>query len=252
MILEILKNIVIEAGNSALSDFGKFNAEFKTDNSPVTKADYNVQKFLKTRLSAIFPRYKFLAEEDCEPPDVFTENDYIWVIDPIDGTDAFREGIPIWGVSVGLVHKFQPVMGIFYMPCTNMVFYCDCDGKNAFENGRLIDTKDIQRSTNIFAPSDLSKFFKVNYNLKIRSLGSTAAHICFLARGAGCGAIINGHPWDIAAAMAILKASGGNIFSLSGTPFEFSSILSTNTQSEFLVASPDGKMPSFIDHFKLK
>jgi len=251
MKMELLKNIVIEAGTSAISHFGKFSADYKPDRSPVTEADYIVQNYLKFRLTNIYPDYKFLAEENYDKSEIFYKNDHIWVIDPIDGTDAFREGIPIWGISVGLVYDFQPIAGIFYMPCSNRMFFCDCSGK-AYENGRLIDNRDIQRSTNIYVPSDFHKSFFTNYYGKIRSLGSTAAHICFLARGAGSGAIINGHPWDIAAAMAILKATGGNIFTFSGEQFDFSSMINSEKQPEFLLASPNNKLPDFINYIHLK
>ena len=253
MQLEMLKNIVREAGLMALSYAGKFHHELKDDESPVTEADLLVQDFLQKRLKSLYPDYKFLGEEifSSTPKESFTEDDYIWVVDPIDGTDSFREGLSSWGISIGLVHKFQPVLGIFYMPAIDTLFSSDQNGV-AYENGRVLPPLHPHTSSSFYVTSDFHLEFDSTFPGKLRCMGSTVAHICYIARGAGCGALIRGFPWDLAAGLAILHAVGGQALTLDKKPFDFAWHMRNIRESVCLFISPSADTPDYISLFSKK
>lgn len=237
-----IKNIVRKAGDIALSDAGNFTATYKNDDSPVTKTDLETESFLCSEIKSIFPNHKFLTEET-QTDQSYNKNDYIWIIDPIDGTDAFREGLPVWGIAVGLVYKFEPVFGIFYMPASKQMFCSD-------EISNRLNDKKNHRSKSIYVTSDFYKKFDASrYKGKIRSLGSTVAHICFVASSAGQGAILRGFAWDIAAGSAILKASGGRLMTFDGKKFAMEHIIVNRVRSEYLIASPTKNLPEFVSDF---
>lgn len=253
MQVELVKSIVREAGKAALSYAGKFHHNLKEDASPVTEADLLVQDFLHTRFKSLFPDYKFLGEETAASSGYssFEENDYIWVVDPIDGTDGFREGLSSWGISVALVHRFRPVFGVFYMPATDTLFWSDTNS-NAYENGKVLPQLTAVSSTSFYIPSDFHLEFKTDYPGKLRCIGSTVAHMCYLARSAGCGALIRGFLWDIAAGLAILESVGGRLIDLDKQPYSFREHFAHPHKSVCLFAVPTQEIPAYIQQFSVK
>lgn len=247
MHIEIVKQLVKEAGKQALCLAGTFRSHTKEDSSPVTEADYAIQHFLENRLKSLFPTYCFISEEKNNDFSALREDDYAWVVDPIDGTDAFREGLPVWGIAVGLVHQFKPVMGLFYMPAADMLFYRDEQGV-AYSNGRLIVRPEHHESKTAYVTSGFHKRFDTTYKGKLRSLGSTVAHLCFLATGAGHAAIIRGFPWDVVAGYAVLEAMGGALFTLDKQPFDFAEMIKSGGRIPYLIASPTKEFPEFGNH----
>ncbi|MEW6535904.1 MAG: inositol monophosphatase [Candidatus Auribacterota bacterium] len=244
MRIELVKNLVRETGQRALAYAGRFQSVLKADTSPVTEADLFIQEFLAHRLKSLFPPYKFMAEEKVNRFENIGYDDYVWVIDPIDGTDAFREGLPVWGVSVGLVHRFQPVLGVFYMPCSDTMFYRDENG-TAYMNGKVITRPEGHISRTVYVTSGFHRHFEVGFKGKIRALGSTVAHLCYLALGAGQGAVIKGFPWDVIAGYAILEATGGRLFTLDQKPFDIEQMMRSGDKTPFIVASPHAGYPDF-------
>ncbi len=238
-----IKNIVRKAGDIALQDAGNFTATYKSDDSPVTKTDLETESLLCSEIKNIFPNHKFLTEET-QTDQSYNKDDYIWIIDPIDGTDAFREGLPVWGIAVGLVYKFEPVFGVFYMPASKQMFCSD-------EISQKLNTNKNHRSKNIYVTSDFHKEFDTSsYKGKIRSLGSTVAHLCFVASNAGQGAILKGFAWDIVAGFAILEASGGKLMTLDGENINLKHIIINRVRSEYLIASPTKNLPKFVSDFR--
>jgi len=86
---------------------------------PVTEADRGIEKFLRERLRAAFPRHGIVGEEHGSEGEGAT----YWVIDPIDGTRAFISGMPTWGILLGLVHEDRPIVGIMHQPFTGETWY---------------------------------------------------------------------------------------------------------------------------------
>lgn len=205
-----LERVVRRAGEIALHHFRHTAATRKRDNTLVTIADGEVEHYLRGELGAAFPGDTLLGEE------MSIQNGSsgrVWAIDPIDGTSAYAVGLPVWGVSVGLLVAGEPVAGAFYMPVTGE--YYACDGTAARMNGQLIHVDDRQRMSDeavLCVTSEAHRHYRVQFGGKTRAFGSSAAHICYVARGAAIGAVL-GHlaVWDVAAALAILRAAGGDV-----------------------------------------
>src|SRR5512136_2308640 len=130
---EWLEKVIRHAGEIALRHFGKVKATRKADNTVVTAADSEVEAFLRDTLSRAFPADGFLGEEMGSSAG---RSGRTWVIDPIDGTASYALGLPVWGVSVGLMRDQdrQPVAGLFYMPLVNELYLSH--GNDALFDGR--------------------------------------------------------------------------------------------------------------------
>ncbi len=103
--IDIVKQIVKEAGDIALDYFGRTVGVRKKDLSIVTEADIEVGRFLTERLQKEFPGYGIINEEEEKPfaASLLQAAEYVWVIDPIDGTASFNSRLPTWGIAVGLL-----------------------------------------------------------------------------------------------------------------------------------------------------
>ena len=116
MTLETFEATAVElasaAGTRALAAFREsVKLEFKgrKQNDPVTVLDRDTETFLRQGLRAAFPEHGLLGEEHAD--DIVADAEYVWVIDPIDGTANFSSGLPLWGISVGLLQYGAPVVG---------------------------------------------------------------------------------------------------------------------------------------------
>tara|TARA_R110002096_G_scaffold173781_10_gene349136 strand:+ start:90121 stop:90942 length:822 start_codon:yes stop_codon:yes gene_type:complete len=106
----------------ALQWFGKdtFTPDHKSDGTPVTIADQTIETELRNRITNDFPNDGILGEEF---PDKDGTNEYQWVIDPIDGTISFVQGIPLFGTMLACLHNGVPVLGAIAMPCLDELVY---------------------------------------------------------------------------------------------------------------------------------
>lgn len=228
---------VAEAGEVALHFFNGVEGRLKPDRSVVTAADEEIEHLLRQRIGARYPDHDILGEEQ---GGASTEGDYLWAIDPIDGTSSFVQGLPIWGISVGLLYRQQPVLGCFLMPLINEWYEVGMEGPATFNgqpmkvtSGDLLDTEAW-----LGVPSNVHRRYDIDFPGKVRSLGSVAAYLCYVARGTATGAIMGRpHLWDIAAGLAILRRAGGNMYGLlSGEPLTLESMVSGEPPTEIMVA----------------
>ncbi len=103
-----------EAGQMAMHYFQQpLPVERKSDHSPVTQADREIELFLRQQLSQRYPEHGILGEEwgALRP-----ESDWQWILDPIDGTRSFARGIPVFGIQLALAYKNKPVLGVIHLP----------------------------------------------------------------------------------------------------------------------------------------
>src|SRR5215831_11382862 len=106
-----------QAGERALEAFrATVRLEFKgkRQDNPVTALDRQTETFLRTELRAAFPDHGLLGEEHAD--DIAADARYVWVIDPIDGTMNFASGLPLFGISMGLLEAGAPVCGCIWVP----------------------------------------------------------------------------------------------------------------------------------------
>ncbi|MDO8499814.1 MAG: inositol monophosphatase [bacterium] len=135
--LEYLKQIIKEAGHLAKSHYLEgIVSEAKSDSTDVvTKADIAVDKFLVEKILAKYPTHGILSEE--RKSEINPGAEYLWVIDPIDGTRNFAQHVGYWCVMAGITKNGKPYMGAVYDAINDELFYAEA-GKGAFMNGKKI------------------------------------------------------------------------------------------------------------------
>jgi myo-inositol-1(or 4)-monophosphatase len=212
---EWLEKVIRHAGEIALRHFRKVKATRKADNTVVTAADGEVEAFLRDALSRAFPADGFLGEEMGSSAG---RSRRTWVLDPIDGTASYVSGLPVWGVSIGIVQDRQPVAGMFYMPLVNELYLSH--GNDALFDGqpmRVDDSGHVDSESSLLVTSEAHRTFRIDFIGKTRALGSAAAHLCYVARGTALATLLRYFSiWDIAAALPILRVAGGELRYLSG------------------------------------
>jgi len=252
-LLSFAKDAVSIAGDKALELYGKGNPEVKFDEELVTSAELELMNFFRDRLSSIFPGHGVFGDPLPAEDYVHGEKRYLWIYDPLDGVANFQAGIPIWGISLALLENFWPVFGLTYMPVTGDLFYAIA-GQKAYwgeKQIRIPDTGEISNDSVLLTYSRFHNQYRSTFPGKIRNLGSTAAHITYVARGRAEGAFLANVSYrDLAAAQVILMAAGGKIHRLDGREFHLSDYLSGQRIEEHLIAAPEGSFESIRMYLK--
>jgi histidinol-phosphatase len=212
-----------EAGELTLSYFRRrsFSTEQKRDGSPVTTADREAEQLLRKAVAAAFPDDGFLGEEFGETP---SRSGYRWIVDPIDGTTSFVHGVPLWGTLIGVEHRDTMVAGVIHMPALSETVYASADhgAWHLFQGGspaparvtttaQLADAMVCITSLDYFTRNDREDaFFRIaRASRSMRGWSDCYSHL-LLATGRIDAVVEPGvHPWDMAAALAILPEAGG-------------------------------------------
>ena len=226
---DFASEIATDAGRILFNLFGKqLKTEYKDKNKtdPVSEADIESQRLLTNHIKKKFPDHGILGEETLENEKTETNvketPDFLWVLDPLDGTKNFLNGISIWGCSVGLLYKGEPVAGAIFLPeamkNNNFAIYKASQGGGAFlgdQEIRVTKDKEPSGKKTISVPGSYSNQFKTLGSLKnnlgeIRTTGSISYDLAMVARGSLHYALF-GVPsiWDIAAGIIIVKEAGG-------------------------------------------
>mgnify|MGYP006144961269 CR=1 FL=1 len=231
----MLKQTLIEAtkaGAAQLTHF--FNNEFAVHhkegvNNLVTEADHAAERAIFEVIRKNFPEHYILSEEAGE---IVQDSTYKWIIDPIDGTVNFANGIPICCVSIGIEKDGKMIMGAVYNPFMNEFYFAE-KGKGATLNGRpiTVSNKDsILHSCLVtgfpyqYLDSEngpLQVFEKlVRKAIPVRRLGSAALDLCWTAAGRFDGFYEHKlQPWDSAAGFLIVEEAGGKVTDLKGNAY---------------------------------
>lgn len=215
------QQITNSIGEKLLEDFAKLEPSKKEDGSLVTLADKWADTQLRKAIKQCFPTHGLLTEET---EHILPPNEWCWVIDPIDGTTNFTRGIPIWGISIGLLYQGTPVFGFVHFPQINQTYHGYYYGntgltgpKGSFLNNSPIYTSMAQPSQsylfNICARS--TEILSSPFPCKIRLTGVASYNILLVACGAALGALeATPKIWDIAGSYPILLGAGGELVNL--------------------------------------
>jgi 3'(2'), 5'-bisphosphate nucleotidase len=220
--IQDIKDIAFEAGQAILSLYdGASDVKYKIDGSPITKADKIANEIICSRLKALYPTIPILSEENKEI--AYNERktwEYLWCIDPMDGTKEFLRRNGEFTVNIALIYKETPVLGVVYAPALVAMYWAK-QGCGAYRDGnkrlpmyRKNDRYKIATSKSHL--SDETKHFmdllEPNKQKVIISMGSSAK-MCCVADGS-----IDIYPrlgntmeWDTAAADIIVREAGGSI-----------------------------------------
>jgi len=230
----MIRDWVGEAGAIAMRYFGNVNPEWKGVADPVTVADREIEQLLHARIREAFPDHGILGEEFGSE---MLDREYVWTIDPIDGTRVYVEGLPSWNITIALLHQSIPVFGLVHMPMYNDWLYTD--GDDVICNGYSVVNQLAQAwaaDSYIFARSDVNERYDIRFT-RIMALGSTASHLSYTARGASVATVTHDpYIWDIAAGAAILSKQGGEFRFLNGELVDFSKMDLTRPIRDLIVA----------------
>ena len=220
-ILNFCQQNTQQIGDRLMADFGTIQAEKKADGSLVTKADKWADKAIREAIEEAFPTHGVLTEETTH---IFPDRDWCWVVDPIDGTTNFTRGVPVWGISLGLLYKGTPVFGFVYLPCLRQAFHGFWYGDSGLtgdtgaylNNQPIFTTQDEPSKSHLFNLCARSLAIVQNpFPCKIRMIGVASYNILLVAAGAAIGGVeATPKIWDIAAVWVIVRAAGGSFIAL--------------------------------------
>ncbi len=226
------------AGEHVLANLhrrGDANSILRTDVKH--KLDVEAQETAAAVIRAAYPDHAVFGEETCEEP--FPENDYVWIVDPIDGTINFFHGLPWWCCSVGLRHKGRSAVGAVFIPEMGQMYEAACDGP-ALCNGAPIRVSETDRPELAMLATGADKWDLGEHAFRFmrkvseiaqrpRILGAAAVDMCLVAAGKLDGYFESGiYLWDMAAAALIVERAGGRCEILKSYPGHRLSFLATN------------------------
>ena len=229
--LKVAKKAAIEAGK-IVKEYYQSKLELNSKghfSNFATQADLESEGKAIEIIKANFPDHNIVAEESGT---VYNNSEYSWVIDPIDGTIPFVDGISTFGVSVGLLKNEKPFVGVINMVAQNEIFWAE-EGLGAFKDGQQIKVrpeKSLEKSTMAMEFGHEGRAVKLEKQFgpiveKVRAVyvfGSAVKDLTSVAEGNLDACFLQAHPWDFAAGAILVLEAGGK------------------------VSSPDGKEPEYL------
>ncbi|MES2694082.1 MAG: inositol monophosphatase [Verrucomicrobiota bacterium] len=222
--IEAAKRAVLAQTELMHAQFGRAESQWKYDGTRVTAVDVAISENIVRELGTQFPADQFFSEELAETtvPVAVTAR-FSWVLDPIDGTNNFALGIPHCAISLALCEQGEPVYGVVY-DLSRRTLMCGGPGFGMQDGTRTttVSTAPASRETLIGFHSPFDKTLVpmatgVISNFKIRGLGSATLHLAYVAAGLLDGCVdYNVKIWDLAAAIPLVRAAGGQVQFLNG------------------------------------
>lgn len=210
--------------------------ETKSDLTPVTAADRGAEEVMRTMITQRFPAHGILGEEFGA---THTDAEWVWVLDPVDGTKSFATACPLFGTLIALLHRGQPVLGAIHQPVLGQLVIGD--GTTTTLNGKPVrcrGTRSLAQSTFLttdwLAPAkhqDGAAFAATVARAKVvRTWGDAFGYLLVATGWADvmCDPVMN--PWDIAALIPVIRGAGGVITDWQGgSPVDAQSIVAAAT-----------------------
>ncbi|MFP3870732.1 MAG: inositol monophosphatase family protein [Syntrophobacteria bacterium] len=242
--LQFAETLAREAGALALRYYGQGDPRVKFDDELVIAAELAIRELILSSISERYPEHHLLGEGEDQTEYRHGERGFQWIVDPLDGTANFQAGIPVWGISLALFENFWPTLGVFYMPVSQDL-YKALAGRMLMVNDITVEIGLEVAASNESVLLTYSRFhsdFRATFPGKIRSLGCTAAHLCYVASGRAEAALMkNVRIWDLAAGITLLGAGGGEIRYLDGRAFHLNEYLDSKMVDRPLLAAPAGE-----------
>ena len=222
--LKRMKHIAYIGGKIACELISDIRFQLKPDNSVITRADIEISTFAHSVIADLIksPDHILIDEEDPNN-ETLDQRDleripYIWVIDPIDGTRAYSNYMPNFGISIGLIKELKPWLSYVYFPKLEELFFSDGEHSFFVQNAFTINEKksiiypiDQQiTSQSIFLCND-SFYEKFNWDFsdcKLMNPSCAVLSLCWPTIGRGCGTFFGAHLWDFAGPWPIFLSAG--------------------------------------------
>jgi len=238
--LEFAKKTAISAGDILLERFENTQSKLKSKREVVTDADLASEEFIIGAIETEFGE-SILSEESHEHSKL---EDKMWIIDPLDGTNNYANGIPFFSVVIAYYEEGRSLFGVIYEPIREELYWSD--GELSYLNNRHIRVSKTNRLIDSIAATgfpynrekdnenNLDHFTKIALNVRgIRRIGSAALDLAYVA----CGRMdvyweLNLKPWDLAAGELIVRCAGGKtgIFNGSEWTIEHGRIVASNPE----------------------
>jgi myo-inositol-1(or 4)-monophosphatase len=207
------------AGQRAMEELSFIKVSIKNNSELVTQADAQCQQIIINRIKEAYPNHGFIAEEGDEgrifkqPPQ--GAELLWWVIDPIDGTNNYARQMLLFTVSIAVIHKGEPIVGVIFDPATDSMFTAVKGGEAKLNSRRIIAGEE---KMDVFSSVGLDSYFddgvpgwacEIMQRTRFRNLGTTALQLAYVAKGSLIATIVNRPKlWDIAAGALIAEAAG--------------------------------------------
>jgi len=231
------------AGETAMERFGKGKGSAKFDQGLVTRAELQISQHFQDLLNGQYPDHQMFTSKTLDTAYTHDSRRYLWIFDPIDGVDNYQAGIPIWGMSLALLENFWPVFGAFCMPATGDLFHARAGGDAYWGQDRIQMASDriIDDESLMFTFSRFHQHYISRFPGKVRNLGCTGAHLCYVAMGrADIAVTANESFQDLAATRMIVEAAGGRLYKASGERFYLNDYLNGERIEEHLIVTSAG------------
>jgi len=242
------QEIIREAGQISKEKFDNFSdLKMKDDfGDVVTEVDHIAEKIIIKQIQKAFPDHQIHSEE---AGIIGTDNEWLWLIDPLDGTNNFAIGLPIFTISITLMYRREPVLGAVYEPLTDRLFV-SVIGEGSFCNNRRLSVK---RSSNFFKGNigwiqghnvqkdekavKLRQLIDLKFKRMLR-LWAPTLQWCMLAKGDLDGIVLyNSEGDDLYSGILMVKEAGGIVIDFDGNPFT-----GMNEEPYIIACHPDHKL----------
>ena len=209
-------------------NFSRAHAEYKTARDPVSYVDRTAEALLREGCARLLPEAGFILEEAGH---FNIEKEYIWVIDPLDGTKNFVHGIPLFAISVALLRRGEPILGMVYAVPQDELFWA-VRGHGAYLGDERLQVSTCEDPDKILVvtgfmyrdPDRAEKYFRVLADVMrqyggLRRLGSAALDLAYVAAGRlDVFFEMDLNPWDVAAGSLLVQEAGGIVTDFTGQP----------------------------------
>ncbi len=225
-----VEKIIRKVGDYSLRFFSKpRKVTSKGPRDIVTDVDVKCEKMIREYLAKHFKDYGFCGEESSGD---YQNKDFYWVVDPIDGTTNFAHGFEAYCVSIALVYKGVPVLGVIYSPIKKSLYKAHIKSK-AYKNNKIINVSKINKLEHSLIVLGFYYNFDTNLDERMREFqnillrvqsarrdGSAALNLCYVAEGV-CEAFYETslHAWDVAAGIIIANRAGATISTKDGKSY---------------------------------
>ena len=224
--IETAERAAREAGSIIMGLFkGQYDVQEKSKNNPVTSADLAANRRIRDIIHGRFPQDGWLSEEDKDSSERLRAS-RVWVVDPIDGTKEFIEGVPQFAVSIGFVVDGRPQVAVVFNPAQDH-FYQAAAGQGATLNGqpiRVTSRDQVDGALLLVSRSEPRKKFQVFVDrCAIEPVGSIAYRLAQVAGGKGDGTLTfrSIREWDVCAGVLMVEAAGGSVVDGNGKVLMF-------------------------------
>ena len=226
--LKLAINASLKAGEIIMQYYcDDYEIKEKGYHNPVTTADNEADSYLKSTLMSARPQYGWLSEETVDSKNRLNK-EKVWIVDPLDGTKEFIEGVPQFVVSIALVEKGIPIIGVLHNPVTKETFHA-AKGEGAYLNqGQYrCSIKDSTRDMVILNSRSetrrgLWESYKKHFK-ELRPIGSVAYKMGLTATGKA-DIFVTLRPkneWDVSAGTCLINEAGGKVIDLNGKELTF-------------------------------